>query len=118
MCMLDTWVKPDGTRKRSEGLFYAKIVQTKALSKGTKCRPHGVMFVSPLEVGLKTSCLPYANILNLHTEEEIAAIPISVEESGENVGYVDGTNTEINEDIYTTQGLGKITVIINLQQEV
>jgi hypothetical protein len=42
-----------------------------------------------MEVGLKTSCLPSANILNLQTEE-LVAIHSSVEQSGENVTYVNG----------------------------
>jgi len=41
------------------------------------------MFDLPKEVGFKASCLTYANILNLQTEEELAAIPTSVEQSGE-----------------------------------
>jgi len=43
-----------------------------------------------MEVGLKNSYLPYTNILNLQTEEELAEIPTSVEQSGENARYVDG----------------------------
>jgi hypothetical protein len=76
------------------------------------------MFDSPMEVCLKTSCFPYANFLNLLTEEELAAFPTNVEQSGENFRYVDGTNTEITEDIYTTQALGTIALIVTLQQEV
>ena len=73
---------------------------------------------SPMEVRLKNSYLPYANILNLQTEEELAAITTSVEQSGENARYIDGTNTEINEDVCTTQELGNITRIAKLQQEI
>ena len=58
------------------------------------------MFDSPMEVGLKISYLLHANILNLQTEEELAAFPTIVEQNGESARYVDGTNTEINEDIY------------------
>jgi hypothetical protein len=54
----------------------------------------------------------------MQTEEELAAFPASVEQSGENVRYVDGTNTEINEDVFTTQELGNIALIVTLQQEV
>ena len=75
------------------------------------------MFDLPIEVGLKTSCLPYGNILNL-LREELAAISASVEQSGENVSYVDGTNTETDEDVYMTQELGNIAFIVTLQQEV
>jgi alpha-amylase/alpha-mannosidase (GH57 family) len=92
-------------------------MKNEAFSRGTQCKPHEAMFDSPMEVGLKISCLPCANILHLLTEEELAAIPTSVEQSGENVRYVDGTNTEINEDIYKTQELGSIALIVTLQQE-
>ena len=82
-CILDTWANTDGTRKWSEGLLYAHIMKNEAFSRVTQCRPHKAMFDSPKEVGFKASCLPYANILNLQTEEEFAAIPTSVEQSGE-----------------------------------
>jgi hypothetical protein len=59
-------------------------MKNEAFSRVTQCRPHEAVFDSPMEVGLKVSCLPYANILNLQTEEELAAIPTSVEQSGDN----------------------------------
>ena len=111
------YVKTYGTCKRSEGLLYAHIMKNEAFYRGTQCRPPEAVFDAPMEVGLKTSCLPYENILNLLTEEERAAIPASVEQSGENVRYAVRTNTEINEDIYKTQELGNIAVIVTLQQE-
>jgi hypothetical protein len=42
----------------------------------------------------------------------------NVEQSSDNARYVDGTNTEINEDIYTVQELRNNTLIVKLQQEV
>lgn len=99
-------------------MLYAHIMKNETFSRGTKCEPYETMFDSPMEVGLKTSCLPYANILNLQKEEELAAIPTSVEQSGVNASYVDGTNTEFNADIHTTQELGNITRVAKLQQEV
>ena len=73
-CMLT----PTARASRVKVLLYVHIMKNGAFSRGTQCRPHEAMFDLPIEVGLKTSCLPYGNILNL-LREELAAISASVE---------------------------------------
>lgn len=52
----------------------------------------------------------------MKTEEELAAISSSVEQSSKNVRYVNRKNAENIEAIYTTQELGNITPFVHLQQ--